>query len=63
MPQIGGRVSKRQRMVQDEVGQGRRSQAVHELEGPGEEVDPTWLADGLDGKQSGKRNRRVKNDS
>lgn len=47
----------------DEVGQGRRSQAGHHLEGPGEECDPTWLADGLAGKQSGKRNRRVKNDS
>ena len=50
-------------MAQDEAGQGRWRQAVHDVEGPGEASDATWLADGLAGKQSGKRNWRVKKDS
>lgn len=62
---LGGRVSKRKRMVQDEIGQGRWSRAVQDLERPegGGTFDPTWLADGLAGNQSGKRNLSVKNDS
>ena len=52
-------------MVQDEIGQGRWSRAVQDLERPegGEKFDPTWLADGFAGNQSGKRNLSVKNDS
>lgn len=35
-----------------ENGQGRQTQAVRDLEGPGEECDPSWLADGLmEGKE------------
>lgn len=38
---------------------------MQDLERPegGGKFDPTWLADGLAGNQSGKRNLSVKNDS